>query len=264
METAQVLTLALIQGLTEFLPISSSGHLVLVPSLVSWPDQGIAFDVALHVGTLAAVLAYFRSELAGITRDWIRSVRGRRQVGQSMLGWAVIAGTVPAGTAGIALEAYGVDGLRAPEVIGVASIFFGLLLWWADRQGIQARDEHRLRWRDVIIIGLAQSLALVPGTSRSGITITAAMAMGLTRAAAARFSFLLSIPIIAAAGLLEGVKAVSSPEVVRWGDLLLGASVASVSAYLCIHYFLKLVTRVGMTPFVVYRVVLGTVILVAL
>lgn len=261
MEAIQVVTLSLVQGLTEFLPVSSSGHLALLPSLANWDDQGLAFDVAVHVGTLVAVLAYFRTDLRIIIRDWRSSLAARRPVGESNLGWAVLIGTIPGGACGFALNWYGAEIFRSPLVIGLATIGFGLLLWWADWRGKQSRDEHQLEWADVVVIGCAQVLALVPGASRSGVTITAGMAMGLTRAAAARFSFLLSIPIIAAAGLVTGIDASASPETVNWGELVVGALIAGVSAYLCIHYFLKLLARIGFLPFVIYRVLLGVAIL---
>jgi len=261
MDPIQVVSLALLQGLTEFLPVSSSGHLALLPSLVDWPDQGLAFDVSVHIGTLIAVLAYFRNDLRIIVADWIRSVAFGREVGASRLGWSVILATVPGGAAGFVLNQHGVESLRSPTVIGLATVLFGVLLWWADRRGSRQRDERHIGWADVVVIGCAQALALIPGVSRSGVTITAAMAMGLTRAGAARFSFLLSIPIIAAAGGLKVVDAATLPGGPDWLALGGGASISAVSAYLCIHYFLKLLDRVGMAPFAIYRLVLGGIIL---
>ena len=264
MDTLQVVVLALVQGLTEFLPISSSGHLVLISAFVDWKDQGLAFDVAVHVGTLLAVTAYFRTDIRLIVHDWVGSIVKRQQVGQCMLGWAVLVGTVPAGLCGVILNRYGLDIVRSPAVIGTSTIIFGLLLWWADARAKQQKSEHALTWSDVLIIGCAQALALVPGTSRSGVTITAALALGLTRAAAARFSFLLSIPIIVAAGGLKGVEAAVTGTDVSWSALGAGVLISAFSAYLCIHYFLKLLDRVGLVPFVIYRLILGVVILVLL
>ena len=253
--------LALVQGLTEFLPISSSGHLVLLPAFVDWKDQGLAFDVAVHVGTLLAVMVYFRADIQSITRDWVTSIARRQLVGQSMLGWAVLVGTIPGGMCGVVLNVYGVDAIRSPSVIAATTIIFGLLLWWADARAKQQRSEQTLTWSDVLIIGCAQALALIPGTSRSGVTITAGLALGLTRSAAARFSFLLSIPIIGAAGFLKAVEATVVETEVSWIELGAGALIAALSAYLCIHYFLKLLDRVGLVPFVIYRLVLGVMIL---
>ena len=151
--------------------------------------------------------------------------------------------------------------LRSPLVIALATIGFGVLLWWSDRYGRQVREEASLRFMDVVWIGLAQALALIPGTSRSGITMTAGLALGLTRSAAARFSFLLSIPVILMAGGYESLKLVQQAAPVAWGSMLLGTLVAAISAYLCIHFFLRLIERTGMLPFVIYRLLLGLVLL---
>jgi undecaprenyl-diphosphatase len=257
MDSLQVLVLALIQGITEFLPISSSAHLILVPVLTDWADQGLAFDVAVHVGTLSAVVFYFRRELRRMTLEWLASVAGRGLSPDARLAWAVLFGTIPVGLAGLAFEGLIETHLRSAPVIALATIGFGLLLGWADLTGRRRRDEHTIGWRDVLVIGLAQALALIPGTSRSGITMTAGLALGLTRSAAARFSFLLSIPVILLAGGLETVKLLRVPGEAHWDVLLLGALISALSAYLCIHLFLKLLDRIGMWPFVLYRVVLG-------
>jgi len=261
MEFLHILVPALLQGITEFLPISSSAHLILVPVLTGWADQGLAFDVAVHVGTLAAVVAYFRAEIRSIITDWLRSLAMRRSTPDSRLGWAVILGTIPVGIAGLLLNDLVETALRSPLVIALASIGFGLLLWWSDARGTRVRDEHSLGWKDVLVVGCAQALALIPGTSRSGITITAGLALGLTRQGAARFSFLLSVPVIFLAGGLKVKELIASQVAVEWGALALGAGLAGLSAYLCIHYFLKLLERTGMLPFVVYRVALGMVLL---
>lgn len=262
MEIIQIVVLALVQGLTEFLPISSSGHLVLLPAFVDWPDQGLAFDVAVHAGTLLAVIVYFRTDIRFIIRDCSLSLLHRRQIGQSMLGWAVLVGTVPGGLCGVMVNAYGYDIVRSPTVIAGCTISFALLLWWADARAKQQRDEQMLRWSDVLLIGCAQALSLIPGTSRSGVTITAGLALGLTRVAAARYSFLLSIPIIAAAGTLKGVEAAVTTSEVCWGALGTGALISALSGYLTIHLFLTLLGRLGMLPFVAYRIILGVAILI--
>lgn len=189
MESIHILALAILQGLTEFLPISSSAHLILLPTLAGWPDQGIAFDVALHLGTLIAVIAYFRITLVKMIRDWLQSIISRQLVGESRLAWAVLFGTIPVGLAGLALKEMAEEALRSPLIIAWSTIVFGLLLGYADIRGKQHRDEHTLTWRDVLFIGLAQAIALIPGTSRSGITMTAGLMIGLTRESAARFSF---------------------------------------------------------------------------
>jgi undecaprenyl-diphosphatase len=260
-ELIQIVILALLQGLTEFLPISSSAHLILFPTLSGWEDQGLAFDVAVHVGTLSAVVWYFRCELVVMLRDWFASMVQRRRVGDSNLAWAVGFGTIPVGLAGLLFKDVVETSLRSPLVIAVATVVFGLLLWWADAQAKRVRDEHSIGWRDVVIIGVAQAIALIPGTSRSGITMTAGLMVGLDRAAAARFSFLLSIPVILLAGGLNTIELARSPLPVDWTSLLLGAALSALSAYLCIHLFLKALERIGMFPFVLYRLALGAVLL---
>lgn len=264
MDILQLLTLALMQGFTEFLPISSSAHLILVPVVIGWPDQGLAFDVAVHVGTLAAVLLYFRHEVLTITTDTLSSVVTRRLTPDARLGWAVILGTIPVGLAGLLLKDLVETSLRAPWVIALATIIFGLLLGWADIRARAQRDEHSLSLIDCLWIGVAQAVALIPGTSRSGITMTAGLMLGLNREAAARFSFLLSIPVIVLAGLLAVKDLLEQAAPVDWTDLGLGTLAAGVSAYLCIHLFLKLITRIGMWPFVLYRLLLGVGLLVLL
>ena len=260
MDLVQAVILAFVQGLTEFLPISSSGHLVLVPKFLGWPDQGLAFDVAVHLGTLAAVLAYFRRDLVPMGRDWLASLGGRPRTPEARLAWWVIWGTVPVvaigGLAADAIEA----GLRSPQVIAVTTAGFGVLLWLADARGARARDEYSLGWADALLIGLAQATALVPGVSRSGITMTAALLLGLDRQAAARFSFLLSIPVIVAAGVLETSVLLGRDEPVDWTLLAVGTVVSGVVAYLTIRAFLALLGRIGMAPFAVYRLLLGALI----
>ena len=265
MDPAHAIVLALVQGLTEFLPISSSAHLILVPSLLGWPDQGLAFDVAVHVGTLAAVVAYLRRDLEGLATGWVRSVVGGRPFApESRMGWMIIAATLPVGAAGlVAGEAVELH-LRAPLVIAVANLVFALLLLAADRWGSGTRSEGSLTIAGAMLIGCAQALALVPGASRSGVTITAGLALGLAPRAAARFSFLLAVPVIALAGGAKGHELLAAPGAVDWTWFGVGALVAGVSAYACIGVFLALVARVGLWPFAVYRIALGAVLLVLL
>jgi undecaprenyl-diphosphatase len=260
MDTLQTTLLALLQGLTEFLPISSSAHLVLMPRLVGWEDQGLAFDVAVHVGSLIAVVAYFRHELAKMLADWLRSIAGGERTAEARLAWLVLLATLPVSVTGLLLHDFIETYLRSPLVIAVTTVVFGLLLWWSDWRGRQRREESSLRISDVLVIGFAQVLALVPGTSRSGITITAGLALGLTRTAAARFSFLLSVPVILVAGGYETLQLVQEHGPVAWDMLLLGTAIAAISAWLCIHFFLQLVERIGMLPFVIYRLLLGALL----
>ncbi len=260
MDILQIIVLALVQGLTEFLPISSSAHLILVPYLTDWSDQGLAFDVAVHVGTLTAVVLYFRKEISKMFFAWFASWAGKHTE-DSKLAWGVLIGTIPVGLAGLLFKEVISEHLRAPLVIAITTIIFGLLLWYADWSGKRQRDEHTLSWKDIIVIGCAQAIALIPGTSRSGITITAGLMLGLTAPAAARFSFLLSIPVIILAGGVETLEYLQVASINDMNDLIIGALISAVSAYLCIHYFLMLLEKVGMTPFVIYRLVLGFILL---
>lgn len=261
MDFLQAAVLALVQGLTEFLPVSSSAHLILVSVLTGWADQGLTFDVAVHMGALAAVVLYFRRDLREMAGDFLRSTTGRGNGPGVRLAWAVLLGTVPVGLAGLAFRDMVATHLRDPVVLAFGLIFFGLLLGWSDWRGKGRRSEHDLTWRDVLIIGCAQSLALIPGTSRSGATMTAGLFLGLSREAAARFSFLLSIPVILLAGGLEALHLIRQPEPVQWGVISAATVMAGVSAYLCIHFFLKFIHAVGMQPFVLYRLLLGGLLL---
>lgn len=260
MDALHAIFLALLQGFTEFLPVSSSAHLILVPRLLGWPDQGLAFDVAVHVGTLSAVVLYFRRELVPMTQDWVQSLLTRKQTANSRLAWAVLWGTIPVGLAGLLLKGFIENNLRSELVIAGATIGFGLLLWLADAKGRGQRDEYSLRISDIAIIGIAQALALIPGTSRSGATMTAGLMLGLSREAAARFSFLLSIPVITLAGGLLTLDLIQSSGLVDWRAMVIGVVSSAITAYLCIHFFLKLLERIGMMPFVIYRLLLGVLL----
>ena len=259
MEWLQILVLACIQGLTEFLPISSSAHLILVPVLTGWPDQGLAFDVAVHVGSLAAVLVYFRGDFAAMLREGLR--RPLAPGGHARVGWLVVVASIPVGVAGLAVDAALSDSLRHPLVIAGATIGFGLLLLFADRSGTKSRRMESIGLRDAIVIGCAQAIALIPGTSRAGITMTAGLLVGLTPSAAARFSFLLSVPVILMAGGYKTLQLSSGASDPQWSALAVGALVTAVCAYACIHAFLRFVERIGFAPFVAYRLLLGGVLL---
>ncbi|WP_163577991.1 undecaprenyl-diphosphate phosphatase [Halomonas faecis] len=257
MDWLQVVILAVFQGLTEFLPISSSAHLILVPRLTGWEDQGLAFDVALHLGSLAAVVAYFREELMRMARAWWASFSAADVDRDARLAWWVVLATVPVCIVGLLFRDDIALGMRSPLLIAATLIGFGLLLAYADWGHRGERSEYQLSLRDALFIGFAQALALIPGTSRSGITITAALLLGLSREASARFSFLLSIPVILLAGGLETVGLIQQPQYIDWLSLTLGTLLSGISAYLCIHYFLAFIRRIGMQPFVVYRLALG-------
>ena len=258
MDIWHIIILAILQGLTEFLPISSSAHLILFPKLTGLADQGLAFDVAVHVGSLIAVLTYFRADLKPLFISWLQSIKTRKLTAESRLVWGVGIGTIPVGFFGFAIQFADIEYLlRSPQIIATTTIGFGLLLWWMDVIGKRQRDELTLRWRDILLIGLAQALALIPGTSRSGITMAAALLLGLTRKAAARFSFFLSIPVIILAGTSETLTLLNQNTSVNWMALGFGIVFSALSAYLCIRVFISLLDRIGMLPFVVYRVILG-------
>jgi undecaprenyl-diphosphatase len=252
----EVIILSIIQGITEFLPISSSAHLILPSAIFGWEDQGIAFDVAVHVGTLLAVMLYFRQDIANLTVGWVKSLGGQHST-DSKLAWWVILATIPAGLAGLLAADLIETFLRSPWVLAITTIVFGLLLWLADATAKQQVSMEQMSWRQALIIGLAQAVALIPGTSRSGITMTAAMLLGLDKVSAARFSFLLSIPIIGLSGGYQTTKLLSEPTQYDISGILLGVVLSFISALICIHFFLKIISRMGMLPFVVYRLLLG-------
>lgn len=256
MDIVKVVILALIQGITEFLPISSSAHLILPSQILGWPDQGLAFDVAVHVGTLLAVMIYFREDLRKLIIGWFGQFGQAGVSAESRLAWYIILATIPAGLAGLLFNDFIELHLRSASVIASTSIIFGLLLWWVDVRAKQNVSLEQMTLVMALLIGLAQALALIPGTSRSGITITVALMVGLSRTDSARFSFLLSIPIILLSGAYEGLGLVDESEV-DWIGVLVGVLVSGISAYICIHYFLAFISRLSMLPFVIYRIVLG-------
>ncbi len=260
MDFFQVIILALLQGLTEFLPISSSAHLILPSQLFGWPDQGLAFDVGVHVGTLMAVVIYFRCELRNLLFAWIGSFLGEKS-SDSKLAWFCIFATIPAVLVGLLFNEFIDQNLRSILVIAGTTLIFGALLGWADLSRKEHRDLTHLNFKDALMIGCAQALALIPGTSRSGVTITAALMLGLERQSAARFSFLLSIPVILGAGLLKTLDLIGLGDQAPWMMVAVGALIAGVSAFSCIHLFLKWLDKIGMLPFVVYRMILGVALL---
>lgn len=257
MSIIEIIVLALIQGLTEFLPISSSAHLILPSQILGWQDQGLAFDVAVHVGTLIAVVIYFRKEVVEILGAWFKSFGAQGATDDSKLGWWIILGTIPAAVLGLIfkdlIELY----LRSAWVIAITTILFGLLLWYADVKGKQTKTIYQLNWKSALMIGMAQAMAMIPGTSRSGITMTAGLMLGMNKQSAARFSFLLAIPVISMMGLYYTIELALGDHIVDWTTLILGAGLSFISAYACIFFFLKIIERMGMMPFVIYRLLLG-------
>lgn len=260
MDTMQAIVIGILQGITEFLPISSSAHLILVPVITGWTDQGVAFDLAVHLGTLAAVLLYFRRDVGSLVKDAGTSLAQRRHVGQSRLAVALAIGTIPTGIAGLLLLDLIETTLRSVPLIIFTTVFFGILLGLADVFGRKARPVDAITWKDALVVGCAQALSIIPGTSRSGATITAGLMLGLTREAASRFSFLLAIPITALAATVKLVELAGENADVQWMSFLIGAVAAFVTALLAIHYFLKWLNQFGMWPYVIYRMLLAAVL----
>jgi undecaprenyl-diphosphatase len=258
-ESIRAIVLAILQGLTEFLPISSSAHLILPARLLGWADQGLSFDVAVHVGSLLAVLAYFRRDLWDLLGGSASAIFERRWNPQAHMVACLAVASIPVGLAGLLLQDFVALHLRSVLVIALATIGFGLLLGFADKR---AGGGAALTFQSALWIGLAQMLAIIPGTSRSGITMTAALLCGFDRQHAARFSFLLSIPVILAAGALQTVVLAQNHALVQWEQLLLAVTVSAITAYLTIGWFLRLLDRLGFLPFVIYRCALGLVLMV--
>ncbi len=260
MDLFHSLFLGILQGITEFLPISSSAHLILVPALAGWADQGVAFDLAVHVGTLLAVILYFHRDVTALARDCVTSVVQRRFVGQGRLAYFLVLGTLPAAVAGLMLLDLIDNQLRSVQIIFFTTLVFGLLLGWADWRPNRQRELSTLGWRDALLVGLAQAVSLIPGTSRSGATITAGLLLGLSREASSRFSFLLAIPITGLAASAKLLEVASSDTSVDWLSFLVGGVTSFLMALTAIHFFLKWLNRFGMWPYVIYRVVLAGVI----
>ena len=259
MTLIQIIVLSLIQGLTEFLPVSSSAHLILGSRVFSWPDQGLVFDVATHLGTLLAVLVYFRKDLWKMVVPWLGSGKGDEV--SRKLGLTLIIASIPAIVAGGLLHGWVESALRDTQVIAFSTIGFGLLLWWADARFARGKQLQDMNMKSGVLIGLAQMLALVPGTSRSGITITMGRMLGFSADSAARFSFLLSIPIIAAAGAYGLLRMFLNNAPIDWFQFGLAVVLSALAGWLCIAAFLKLLQRVGLVPFVIYRLALGVALL---
>ncbi|PIT86916.1 MAG: undecaprenyl-diphosphatase [Candidatus Magasanikbacteria bacterium CG10_big_fil_rev_8_21_14_0_10_43_6] len=263
MTAFQAIFLGIVQGLTEFLPVSSSGHLIFLPIVFGWEDQGIAFDVMVHLGSLVAVILYFRTNIWKLLRAFFS--RGALYAQDRRLAWFILLSIIPAGIVGVLLD----SNSRSALVVGISLICWGILLGVADRYSKKrtraGSDVQHLRFSQVVVISLAQAVALIPGTSRSGITMTAGLFSGLTKKAAAEFSFLMSIPIIVAAGLLKTIEFVE----VGFGDiaadvLLLGAFSAALSGWIAIAALMKIIQKWSFLPFVVYRIIVGVIILVTL
>jgi len=261
MGMTQLIVLAVVQGLTEFLPISSSGHLVLVPSVFGWTDQGLAFDVAVHFGSLLAVCAYFRHDMLAVLRGGKEMINGKFHSDEALMTLRLGVGTIPVAVAGLLFATWISTNLRDPAVVVVILAGYGILMGLIDRLAPARRNITDIGYRDAIVVGLAQALALVPGTSRSGITITTARLLGIARQDAARFSFLLSAPAILLATLYQVVILVTGDEAVAWDNLGLAALVSAIVAYISIEFFMRVVSAIGLMPFAIYRLLLAGVII---
>ena len=262
MSLLHLIVVAVVQGLTEFLPISSSAHLILIPVVADWPDQGPTVDIAAHLGTLGAVILYLRRDVGGIIFGIFDLVRGRLTDGARLF-TLIMLGTLPALIVGYILIGHGyVERLRSPMVIAWATVSFGILLWIVDRQSSRFKRTEDLSYGAIVWIGLAQALAFIPGTSRSGITITAARSLGYKREDAARISLLLSIPVIASAGGYQAFNVVQSAQVVLGMDALIASVLSFCTALLAVTFMMRWLQQASFLPFVVYRLLLGGVLLI--
>jgi len=261
----EAIVLGILQGLTEFLPISSSAHQLIVPAMLGWEDPGAAFTAVTQLGTEAAVLIYFRNDIWSIATVWLRSLYRPvlRSTVHARMGWYLIVATIPIGLLGLTFETQIENGARDLYLVGTVLIVFGLVLGYADRVGTHERELGQISTRDGILIGLAQSLALIPGVSRSGATMSAGLLLGLDRTAAARFSFLLAIPAVVLSGLFQLASVLSGEEGngEPLGYILLATVIAFFVGYAAIAWLLRYLTTHSVRLFVGYRVVLGVLVL---
>jgi len=267
----QAVILALVQALTEFLPVSSTAHLIIFPWLAGWPDPGLAFDVALHAGTLLALVLYFFKDwltlvLCGVGLKYPATAPAEEVAHNRKMFWYLLIGTIPAGIAGVLFHHQIEETLRTPKVIGVSMVLIAVLMWWADSKKDLTRKEQESNLGDALTIGTAQALALWPGVSRSGITITTGLFRKLTREAATRFSFILSVPAIAGAVVMELPKLIKLHKAggleLPMSTLAISIIVAGLAGYAVIAFFLKYLRTHTLKPFVYYRLVFGIIILV--
>jgi len=257
-----LLLLAVIQGVTEFLPVSSSGHLILLPGLTGLADQGVALDVAVHVGTLVAVIAYFWTDVKIALRGTGDLIRGRFTTAPAYLALCLILATIPVVILGFVLHVTGwSDAMRNITVIGWTMLIFGLVLYWADQTGAEERAAEQWTFKHALVMGLAQMLALIPGTSRSGITVTAARKLGYAREGAARLAMLMSIPTILASGVVLSVDVVGQANWALARDAGIAAIFACLAAWIALALMMYFLRRISFTPYVIYRCILGVVLL---
>lgn len=262
MSLAYLLIIAIIQGITEFLPVSSSGHLILLPSLTGHEDQGQVIDVAVHVGTLLAVILFFRADVGAAFVGFFRLLRGKMDTAGAKLAFLLIVATVPVIVAGLILKITGLsDMMRSVTVIGWTMLIFGIVLYFADQKGATVKTDDQWSLKDAVIMGLWQAVALIPGTSRSGITITAARMLGYTRHDGAKIAMLMSIPTIIASATLLGAEVIATADAAAARDGAIAAAFAFGAALLALSLMMRLLRSVSFTPYVIYRIVLGIVLL---
>ena len=260
----QELIIAIVQGITEFLPISSSGHLILIPKLTDFPDQGPLIDVAVHVGSLLAIILYFRKDVMGLARGGFASVGLGKADEQRKLFWFVVIGTIPAVVAGLFIKLGGyLEGFRSTDLVATNLIVFGFLLGLADKFGKQTKVYEDMRLKDAILVGIAQAMALIPGTSRSGATMTAARALGYSRVESARFSFLLAIPAVAGAGILAAFDLADATAQMQQDAVVTGI-LTFFAALATMVFLMNFLRKASMLVFVIYRVCLGIALLALL
>lgn len=260
MSLYQIVILAIIQGATEFLPISSTGHLILVPHIFHWFPQGLELDVAMHVGTLLAVVLYFWRDILGLLHGFFLILRGKRTL-EGKLALYILVATVPAILAGLILSSIGMDILRTVTVVGWMSIAYGILLFVIDRKVSPTQTLQSMSWKNALFIGCAQALALIPGTSRSGACMTMARLLGFSRIDSAKFAFLLSVPAILGAATLTSYKMQKAGQSLFTQEILWGAIIAAISGLIAIRFMMVWLQKASFTPFVIYRIILGIFLL---
>ncbi len=260
MSILNIITISIIQGLTEFLPVSSSGHLVLVPKLINLPDQGLIMDMAVHIGTLLAVLVYYRVDIWNIITATI-CWKDQKKIQDRRLGIYIALATIPAVIIGLLMHIYIPEGIRDIRVIMTTLIFFGVVMGFADKFGKKDQDIKKITLKSALIVGIAQTIALIPGTSRSGITITAGRFLGFNSVDAAKFSFLLGIPAIAGAGLLAVIDVVKSGDTSMGLDMFYAIIISAITGVIAIEIMMRFLNKIGLMPFVIYRLLLGAVLI---
>ncbi len=262
MDILQAIFLAFIQGITEFLPISSSAHLILIPKLSNWTDQGLIFDIAVHFGSLFAIIWYFRKDILSLTNDFFVSIPRLQLIGQAKIAWGIILATIPVGIAGLLFKDIIASDFRSIIIIAYANLFFAILLGIADYINNKKIDtRNSLTWFDIFFIGFAQTLAIIPGTSRSGIAITAGLLLGLSRHMAVKFAFLLAIPVIFLSTVLAVFDLTTATEAINYQILIIGFVISMLVSYMVIALFMKFIVLISLNYFVLYRIVLSAILL---